>query len=543
MLQAATTAPLLLVAGSMGSGSSKVKPVAGGGTVAPEPAACDEAAASSELAGTGVKLPPVSQASAVVSNPAASSPDNDAQAKALEQLMARVSVLEQGAASQVALQAKVDKLERVLKDVRQKLKKLQTQCAASSEGGAANHGQSGMLPQPAQPATNTPPGKPSSGSGQQLAPASRPPAGASGQSGNAAQSSPGSASPLEAMFGTDLLQQNLLQPQRTTTSTTKALRDKEVIGIYFSAHFCPPCRGFTPKLAQRYKGLKAAGKKFEIVFSSCDRDETAFNAYYDQDMPWCALPFNSHAKGRLQAQFGVTSIPRLILVDASGKLISNNAAHTLMAPSYISDFPYRRINPAPSISVDPGNQPPAAGPASASQPGRPGSGTSGTAPSGKGIKRALLIGCCYPGTPNKLYGCWNDAKTYRDILIKYYKFPAGKTAKTMYGEIPPHGLPATLSLLPIVTTVPTYLLDSPTNLLYFRAALPDNITTLLDKPNAPMKPTGANIKRELRRLVHACQPGDVAVFSFSGHGTQVRQQPSRHMLDHLRTAPLHEVSI
>ena len=49
---------------------------------------------------------------------------------------------------------------------------------------------------------------------------------------------------------------------------------KEFIGIYFSAHWCPPCRDFTPKLAQSYsEGLR---DKMEIVFVSSDRDERAF---------------------------------------------------------------------------------------------------------------------------------------------------------------------------------------------------------------------------------------------------------------------------
>merc|ERR1719189_1069843 len=49
---------------------------------------------------------------------------------------------------------------------------------------------------------------------------------------------------------------------------TKDLCENEVIGIYFSAHWCPPCRGFTPVLAETYETLAKAGKKFEIVFVS-----------------------------------------------------------------------------------------------------------------------------------------------------------------------------------------------------------------------------------------------------------------------------------
>ena len=46
-----------------------------------------------------------------------------------------------------------------------------------------------------------------------------------------------------------------------------------VVGLYFSAHWCPPCRGFTPLLATCYAALKSAGKPFEIVFLSSDKDQ------------------------------------------------------------------------------------------------------------------------------------------------------------------------------------------------------------------------------------------------------------------------------
>lgn len=63
----------------------------------------------------------------------------------------------------------------------------------------------------------------------------------------------------------------------------------KVIGIYFSAHWCPPCRGFTPELVKFYNNHHEA-KNFEIVFVSSDKDEAAFKDYYGS-MPWLALNY------------------------------------------------------------------------------------------------------------------------------------------------------------------------------------------------------------------------------------------------------------
>merc|ERR1712022_17660 len=82
-----------------------------------------------------------------------------------------------------------------------------------------------------------------------------------------------------------------LQTKSGNQSTAACLADVDAVGIYFSAHWCPPCRGFTPKLAEAYtQHLKA--KNLEVVFVSSDQDAGAFRSYYNS-MPWLALPFDA----------------------------------------------------------------------------------------------------------------------------------------------------------------------------------------------------------------------------------------------------------
>jgi hypothetical protein len=91
------------------------------------------------------------------------------------------------------------------------------------------------------------------------------------------------------------------------------------------------------------------------------------------------------------------------------------------------------------------------------------------------IKRALLIGIDYINTPARLYGCQNDAKNIRNILIGTYGFS------------------------------------------------PLNIKTLTDDN---FKPLFANIMASLEWLVKDTQPGDILFLHYSGHGTSLLDRNS-----------------
>jgi nucleoredoxin len=123
--------------------------------------------------------------------------------------------------------------------------------------------------------------------------------------------------------------------------TTDVLKGKGVLGLYFSAHWCPPCRGFTPQLSKKYTALKEAGKDFELVFVSSDRDAAAFEEYH-KEMTFPALPYaNRDGKNELSKHFKVSGIPALIFVDTqTGKVISDEGRAGISADTYIEDFPY-----------------------------------------------------------------------------------------------------------------------------------------------------------------------------------------------------------
>jgi len=112
-------------------------------------------------------------------------------------------------------------------------------------------------------------------------------------------------------------------------STSELLKSKKLIGIYFSAHWCPPCRGFTPVLAEFYNDAKEQGAELEIVFVSSDRDQASFDEYYAA-MPWIALPLsNSEKKTELATRFSVQGIPTLVILRPDNSVVDPDARSTV----------------------------------------------------------------------------------------------------------------------------------------------------------------------------------------------------------------------
>ncbi|KAF7124606.1 hypothetical protein RHSIM_Rhsim12G0116800 [Rhododendron simsii] len=100
--------------------------------------------------------------------------------------------------------------------------------------------------------------------------------------------------------------------------------------LYFSAHWCPPCRAFTPKLVETYHQIKAKDDAFELIFISSDRDQTSFEEYFSQ-MPWLALPFEDDRKEYLDRIFKVRGIPMLVAIGPTGRTVTTEARTVVMS--------------------------------------------------------------------------------------------------------------------------------------------------------------------------------------------------------------------
>ncbi|XP_072988324.1 metacaspase-4-like [Typha latifolia] len=88
-------------------------------------------------------------------------------------------------------------------------------------------------------------------------------------------------------------------------------------------------------------------------------------------------------------------------------------------------------------------------------------------------KKALLIGCNYPGTKAELRGCINDVKRMRHCLIERYGFAD------------------------------------------------EDVAVLVDTDDSYTQPTGANIRKAVADLIASADEGDYLFVHYSGHGTRL----------------------
>ncbi|CAI9108817.1 OLC1v1008511C1 [Oldenlandia corymbosa var. corymbosa] len=88
-------------------------------------------------------------------------------------------------------------------------------------------------------------------------------------------------------------------------------------------------------------------------------------------------------------------------------------------------------------------------------------------------RKAVLIGCNYPGTKAELKGCINDVRRMRKCLIERFGFAD------------------------------------------------EDITVLIDTDDSYIQPTGRNIRKALADLVGSANSGDFLFVHYSGHGTRL----------------------
>ena len=124
----------------------------------------------------------------------------------------------------------------------------------------------------------------------------------------------------------------------TSSDVDTSTLDGKTVLLYFSAHWCPPCRTFTPLLSSCYTKYHTS-KNFEVVFCSWDQTDAEFSEYF-KCQPWLAV--NRGQVDRLAKHFKVQSIPTLIVLDGdTGEVHTTDGRQAVVKHPDFADFPWK----------------------------------------------------------------------------------------------------------------------------------------------------------------------------------------------------------
>lgn len=116
--------------------------------------------------------------------------------------------------------------------------------------------------------------------------------------------------------------------------------------FYFAAHWCPPCRSFSPGLCAALSAVRKRRAKYantQLILVSSDRSEQSYNRTVQSVSAVGALsvPWSSgEARLAMPAALGVAGIPALVITDGTGKILTANGRNHLAADPHGFNFPW-----------------------------------------------------------------------------------------------------------------------------------------------------------------------------------------------------------
>ena len=101
-----------------------------------------------------------------------------------------------------------------------------------------------------------------------------------------------------------------------------------VVLIDFWATWCPPCRAALPELKETYAKLHAKG--FDVLGVSLDNDRDTLTKFLaEEKMSWPQFFDTAGRENKFAAEFEITGIPTMWLVDKQGRLRDLNGGRNL----------------------------------------------------------------------------------------------------------------------------------------------------------------------------------------------------------------------
>ncbi|PTX94188.1 thioredoxin-like domain-containing protein [Opitutus sp. ER46] len=110
--------------------------------------------------------------------------------------------------------------------------------------------------------------------------------------------------------------------------------------IYFGAHWCGPCRQFSPDFVRQYHALKQSiPDLFEVIFVSSDEtDKDQLTYMREAKMPWPAVKFRRLESVAAIERWAGPGIPCVVLLNRDGEMLFHSyKGETYVGPQKVLD--------------------------------------------------------------------------------------------------------------------------------------------------------------------------------------------------------------
>ena len=132
------------------------------------------------------------------------------------------------------------------------------------------------------------------------------------------------------------IKSDLVKADGRKAKVSKEMLKKRFILVYFSAHWCPPCRKFTPQLVKWYN---KDHKDFTVILVSADEDKVAMTKYMEETkMPWIGMKKGSDSEKLMSQKFQIgPGIPNLVLIEKGQIITSSYKKGKYLGPKHAYD--------------------------------------------------------------------------------------------------------------------------------------------------------------------------------------------------------------
>ena len=135
----------------------------------------------------------------------------------------------------------------------------------------------------------------------------------------------------------------------------------KIVGVYFSASWCLPCRALTPLLVE-FRDRNAGD--FEVVFVSSDRTRQEHRkGMADARMKWLAVEWRSPPAAAVRKKLDPRIIPSLVILAPDGKEITRDGRDDVEGDPNVALAKWRKQAGLNAASPAPASQPAASRPA------------------------------------------------------------------------------------------------------------------------------------------------------------------------------------